>query len=151
MAFQGALLKKWRLEKNLSQAAAGETVHVSQGFWREMEVGYKQPSIDTLVLIAQVTGFSTDVLLGNPISDLPEETAEEEGTNLRIKVPPERSEIAAEIIEFRAAILDLFPDIGDKEQYANILLDLSDNGRIDDPEIRRKVRRGAEALLAALA
>lgn len=53
-------------------------------------------------------------------------------------------------MEFRAAMLDLFPDIDDKEQYANILLDLKDNGRIDDPDIRRKVRRGAEALLAAL-
>lgn len=66
MTFQGEMLKKWRQEKQLSQAAAGERINVSQGFWREMEVGIKQPSIDTLVLIAQVTGFSTDELLGNP-------------------------------------------------------------------------------------
>lgn len=75
MTFQGEMLKKWRQEKKLSQAAAGETVNVSQGFWRKMEVGLKQPSIDTLVLIAQVTGYSTDELLGNPTFLPPKDAA----------------------------------------------------------------------------
>ena len=147
MTFQGELLKKWRLERKLSQVAAGETVNVSQGFWREMEVGIKQQSIDTLILISQVTGLSADELLGNSAVGIHRRAVGmgAEGLN-----KPSPQEIAAEIAEFRDAINDLFPALADRDAYADILLDLKDNGRIDAPEMRAKIKRGIRALEASL-
>ncbi|WP_277001401.1 hypothetical protein [Cloacibacillus porcorum] len=63
---------------------------------------------------------------------------------------PSPQEIAAEIAEFRDAINDLFPALADRDAYADILLDLKDNGRIDAPEMRAKIKRGIRALEASL-
>lgn len=63
---------------------------------------------------------------------------------------PTSQEIAAEIAEFRDAINKLFPELADRDAYADILLDLKDNGRIDAPEMRAKIERGIKALEASL-
>lgn len=66
MAFRGELLKAWRIEKGLTQVEAAQKINISQNFWRNLEIGAKQPSVDTLVLLSNVTGISVDDLLGNP-------------------------------------------------------------------------------------
>jgi hypothetical protein len=63
---------------------------------------------------------------------------------------PSRESIAEEIVEFRTAINELFPELIDKESYADLLLDLKDNGRIDAPGLRTKIIRGIKALEEAL-
>lgn len=81
MAFRGELLKAWRKAQDLTQAEAGAKVNVTQGFWRGLEAGTRQPSLDTLSLISRVTGFSTDELLGNPTQPLPAQKPEQENEN----------------------------------------------------------------------
>lgn len=77
MAFKGDLLKTWRISHGLTQAEAGSRINVSQNFWRNLESGMKQPSIDTLVLISKETGISVDDLLGNPTQPLPTQEPEQ--------------------------------------------------------------------------
>lgn len=64
----GKLLKDWRREKKFSQAAAAELIGVSQRFWQSMESGERNPSTSRLAVISQLTGYSTDELLGNPLA-----------------------------------------------------------------------------------
>lgn len=77
MAFRGDLLKTWRTSHGLTQTEAGSRINVSQNFWRNLETGTKQPSIDTLVLISKETGISVDDLLGNPTQPLPTQEPEQ--------------------------------------------------------------------------
>ena len=69
----GNLLKCWRRERKLSQAAAAKLIGVSQRFWQAMEAGERNPSTERLAVISQQTGYSTDALLGNPLQSLRKE------------------------------------------------------------------------------
>lgn len=73
MAFRGELLKTWRESRNpsLSQEEAARLVNVSQAFWGAMEVGKRSPSTGLLVSLSQLTGITTDDLLGNPTQSPP--------------------------------------------------------------------------------
>lgn len=64
--FRGDLLKEWRTSHSLSQEACAKKISVTQSMWTLLERGKVEPSTDTLVSIARLTGISVDALLGNP-------------------------------------------------------------------------------------
>lgn len=70
MAFKSELLKAWRIKNAFTQVEAAQKINISQNFWRNLEIGAKQPSIDTLSAISRLTGISVDELLGNPTQPL---------------------------------------------------------------------------------
>ncbi len=63
----GKILKELRTEKELSQKEFGEKLgfcNQSISFW---ESGRREPDFDTLILISDFFGVSTDYLLGRKI------------------------------------------------------------------------------------
>ncbi|MEG2183328.1 MAG: helix-turn-helix transcriptional regulator [Cloacibacillus sp.] len=91
MAFRADLLLKWRKEHSLTQGRAGQMVGVCQTFWRSMETGAKQPSIDTLLLITKVTGIPLDELLENPTPPPPRREREEASQTAAANRPETKS------------------------------------------------------------
>lgn len=77
MAFRGELLKAWRESRNMTQCAAARELGIAQPFLRNLEIGARQPSTDTLVSISRLTGISVDDLLGNPTQPLPTQEPEQ--------------------------------------------------------------------------
>ncbi len=63
----GRILKELRTEKELSQKEFGEKLgfcNQTVSFW---EAGRREPDFDTLILISDFFGVSTDYLLGKKI------------------------------------------------------------------------------------
>ena len=77
MAFRGELLKAWRESRNMTQCAVARELGIAQPFLRNLEIGARQPSTDTLVAISRLTGISVDALLGNPTQPLPTQEPEQ--------------------------------------------------------------------------
>lgn len=66
MPFRGDLLRAWRAANKRSQVASANEIGISQSMWTLLERGKAEPSTNTLVAIARLTGISTDVLLDTP-------------------------------------------------------------------------------------
>lgn len=65
-------LKKLRKERNLSQKQFAEIFHSSQNTVSQWENGTREPSIKTIQDISNFFGVTTDYLLGNDDTKLPE-------------------------------------------------------------------------------
>ena len=63
-------LKELRKAKKISQARLAEELGFSTSFFGELEMGRTSVSTDTLVLLADYFGVSTDYLLGRTNSPL---------------------------------------------------------------------------------
>lgn len=57
-------LKKQRINKQLSQAQLAKALNVSQRSISSWETGFRQPNLETLILIAIFFDVTTDYLLG---------------------------------------------------------------------------------------
>ena len=59
----GKYIRKYRLEKKLSQEKLAELVNISSAYVSMIERSEKYPALDTLISIANVLGVSADMLL----------------------------------------------------------------------------------------
>lgn len=58
------VLKEIRLEKNVSQVKLAETIGVSKGIISMWETGQREPTLSSLVALADYFGVSLDYLVG---------------------------------------------------------------------------------------
>ncbi|MBQ7918177.1 MAG: helix-turn-helix transcriptional regulator [Clostridia bacterium] len=58
------VLKEIRLEKNVSQVKLAEAIGVSKGIVSMWETGQREPTLSSLVLLADYFGVSLDYLVG---------------------------------------------------------------------------------------
>lgn len=147
-------IKKFRERAGLTQAQLAEKLGFSVDSIRRYEAGISEPRWSDIAamcaLFAKLGCTPTDLMAEPEATPTPHHAANglEAGAEKQDKPSPQ--EIAAEIAEFRDAINDIFPALADRDAYADILLDLKDNGRIDAPEMRAKIERGIRALEASL-
>ncbi|MCF0134693.1 MAG: helix-turn-helix transcriptional regulator [Blautia sp.] len=64
----GANIRKYRLEKGLTQDEAAELCGLSENYFRQIELGNKTPQVKTLVTIAEVLEAPADNLLAGNIT-----------------------------------------------------------------------------------
>jgi transcriptional regulator with XRE-family HTH domain len=57
-------LRELRKSNNLTQAQVAEILHISRPAYTQYETGNKQPSIETLVKLADLFKTSVDYLIG---------------------------------------------------------------------------------------
>ena len=134
-------IKRLRETAKLTQAQFARKLAISTPTIIRYENSEREPRWSDISAMCRLFNCTAEELMSPP----------GESPILPSAPPPEKpGDVAAEIAEFRHAINDLFPELEDKQSYADILLDLSDNGRVDAPEMRGKLERGARALLAAL-
>lgn len=137
-------IKLFREAAGIPQAGLAKKLDVrANTIWR-WERGERIPHWNDIKAMCAMFHCSADQLM-SPSVDCPTRQEDAAPTNA-----PTPREIAEEIAEFRDAINDLFPELADRDAYADILLDLKDNGRIDAPEMRAKIERGIKALEASL-
>lgn len=58
------VLKKLRTEKNVTQTEVAEALNISQRTYSNYETGSREPSLDTLIEMADYYNISLDILLG---------------------------------------------------------------------------------------
>lgn len=116
----GETLKRLRLSKNMTQAELGKAVGISQTAIANWEVSARQPSVDTVVLLADFFGVSVDVLLGRPSDEKKEDDSYDirerlrRDPNMRMlfsaadKATPDHIRAAAEML--KALEPPTFPD-----------------------------------------
>lgn len=63
MAFNKEALKAWRLNKKYTQIKAAEEFNMTQAFYSHLEVGRKNPSLETLEIISNKTGIPVSSLV----------------------------------------------------------------------------------------
>lgn len=67
----GEHLKRLRNEKNITQKQLGEAINLSWRSIQNYECGYKKPSYDALIYLADYFDVTIDYLVGrNPKKDL---------------------------------------------------------------------------------
>ena len=59
----GSRIKRYRLDKRLTQEQLGDTIHISAALITALERGVKGPSLETLVNIANALEVSADDIL----------------------------------------------------------------------------------------
>lgn len=137
-------IKLFRETAGVSQARLAKDLDVrANTIWR-WERGERIPHWNDIKAMCAMFRCSAEQLMSPPGKHVAR------GDDIAPAIVPSPHEIAAEIAEFRDAINDLFPELADRDAYADILLDLKDNGRIDAPEMRAKIERGIRALEASL-
>lgn len=57
-------LKELRIKGNLTQHQVADKINVSRSSYSQYELGLKQPSIDTLLMLAELYSTSVDYLIG---------------------------------------------------------------------------------------
>lgn len=62
-------IKDARAKSGFTQRRASEISGIPLGTLRRWEQGINEPDIDSIILLADIYGVSTDVLLGNPTAD----------------------------------------------------------------------------------
>ena len=67
-AAMGRRMKLKRREKKMSQEEMAKAVQISMSFYGNIERGKRIPSIDTLVIIANVLDVGTDYLLAESVT-----------------------------------------------------------------------------------
>lgn len=65
----GKRIQTIRKQKGLSQAKLSEAIDKTPTYVSYIETGIKSPSLDTLVLIANALGVTTDMLLAESLTD----------------------------------------------------------------------------------
>jgi transcriptional regulator with XRE-family HTH domain len=83
---RGDRIKSLRKIHTINQAQLAEAIHVNQNQISKYERGLDNPSMETLIRMAQVLGTTTDYLLG--LTDVPD------------PVPPDLSPAEAEMVTF---------------------------------------------------
>ncbi len=58
------VLKKLRKEKDVTQTEVAEALNISQRTYSNYETGSREPSLDTLIEMADYYNISLDILLG---------------------------------------------------------------------------------------
>jgi len=71
MAQKMTQLRAIRLRRGLSQTQLAERTGLARPYLSQLEAGIKSGSLDTLKLLAEVLGVTTDDLLGSSIPDAP--------------------------------------------------------------------------------
>ena len=64
----GANIKKYRIQKGLTQDTAAEMCNLSSNYFRQIELGNKVPKLETFLRIAEVLEVSTELLLAGNLS-----------------------------------------------------------------------------------
>jgi len=62
--FKGDLLKTWRDKEGISQADAGRRANITQAYWNALEMCKRDPSLQVLSVLSNVTGIRKSILLG---------------------------------------------------------------------------------------
>ena len=147
-------IKKFRERAGLTQAQLAEKLGFSVDSIRRYEAGISEPRWSDIAamcaLFAKLGCTPTDLMAEPEATPTPHHAANGLEAGAEEQDKPSPQEIAAEIAEVRDALNDIFPALADRDAYADILLDLKDNGRIDAPEMRAKIERGIRALEASL-
>ena len=68
--FRGSLLKAWREKEGITQAEAGRRTNITQAYWYALEIGKREPSLEVLSVLSNVTGIRQSVFLGE-LDDVP--------------------------------------------------------------------------------
>lgn len=103
------ILKKLRVDKNITQKEASEKIGVSYSAYQKYESGERELGANAVKKLADFYGVTTDYLLGreplpNPFADLNlSEDDEKEVIEKYLSLPP----------EFRATMLDVLRQLGD--------------------------------------
>ena len=63
----GVTLKMLRAKHNFTQAEAGESVGVSEGTWRNWEMGKSFPDVQKIIKLEEVFGVKYDDIIFLPI------------------------------------------------------------------------------------
>ena len=75
-------LKELRLEKGLSQIEVAKWISVSRTSYTKYETGVYEPSIDTLVKLAEFYGVTVDYIIGHSNQRITPETCTEDEINV---------------------------------------------------------------------
>lgn len=65
----GKRVRDLRIKRRMSQAELSELIEKSPPYVSYIESGIKSPSLDTLILIANALGVTTDMLLAESLND----------------------------------------------------------------------------------
>lgn len=64
----GANIRKYRLEKKLTQEQVAEQCQISAVYLRQIELGFKTPKLETFIKIAEALQTPTDKLLSGSVT-----------------------------------------------------------------------------------
>ena len=87
-------LRELRTKHNLTLKRAAKRANISLSFWADLESGRRQPSLDTLKVIAGAFGVTTDYLLGLQMH------ITVEGTERLAELPPDAQKCVEDLIEY---------------------------------------------------
>ena len=68
----GSNIQKYRLLRGLTQESAAEECGLTTNYFRQIELGFKVPRLETFLRIADVLNVSTDLLFAGKTRDLVE-------------------------------------------------------------------------------
>ena len=85
----GTRIASLRQGRGLSQAELAERLHISSSAVGMYEQGRREPSVDTLVALAQIFGVSLDYLLSGQPDTIRDVTALHRLTEESLSIPPQ--------------------------------------------------------------
>lgn len=103
----GKRIRKFRMEKNLSQEKLAEMINTTNNHISRIEIGQRVPSVETLILIANALNVSVDDLLKNSI-DLHNTSTEDEIRETMIDCNEDEQKMLIRILQFMKALLKEF-------------------------------------------
>lgn len=80
----GARIRAYRKALNMTQEELAEKAEISLSFLGHLERGARQPSLETLVTLANALGASTDSLLQDSLGDQSLQRSKTEGNRQQI-------------------------------------------------------------------
>ena len=103
----GKRIKKFRMERNLSQEKLAEMINTTNNHISRIEIGQRIPGIETLILIANALNVSVDDLLEDSLEPL-NRNAGSEIRKTMTDCNEQEQKMLVKILQFMKALLKEF-------------------------------------------
>lgn len=124
-------LEKMRSQRGLSRTDIAQMVNVTLSTVTRWENGTRKPDVFCAIKLCEAMGCTLDELFRDDINPTPTPTPPRAGGEQR---SGERFESGVEEASaFGEAAEAFFPIVSDHQSYRRLLMDIADNGRLDDP------------------
>ena len=100
----GKRIKRFRMERKLSQEDLGDRISLNPHYLSQIENGWRVPSVDTLIMIANALEVSADDLLADLLTHL-NTSVEMEATRLLEGCNETECQILIRVLQFMKALL----------------------------------------------